>query len=171
MVLFAQPTTQTMISGGLVAIFGELLRFWGVAYAGALTRVTGNVGAPQLVVAGPFAYMRNPLYVGNMLLYIGVGVMSNALVPWLVLAAAIFFFIQYRMIVSLEEEFLAKTFPKEFASYVRNVPRFVPRMIPYWSEAQAEQKPDWNAALKSERRTLQAIALVTIILVVLWLWT
>ena len=64
MVLFALPTTTTVLCGFAVAILGESLRFWGVAYAGSLTRVTGSVGAPEVVVAGPFAYLRNPLYLG-----------------------------------------------------------------------------------------------------------
>jgi protein-S-isoprenylcysteine O-methyltransferase Ste14 len=169
MMLFAEPTAHTMVSGGLMALFGELLRFWGVAYAGALTRVTGDVGAPQLVVTGPFAYVRNPLYVGNMLLYIGIGVMANALVPWLVLGAVAFFFIQYRIIVSLEEEFLSKTFPSAFEAYVKNVPRFVPRLTPFVSGGETDQRANWKSALRSERRTLQAIALVGMILIVLWM--
>lgn len=168
MLAYAEPTTDVFIAGGLVGLLGELLRLWGVAYAGPLTRVTGNVGAPYLVVAGPFAYVRNPLYVGNMLLYVGLAIMANALVPWLALGTAGYFFLQYSLIVSLEEEFLAKTFPDEFAEYRNHVPRFFPRLTPYTTAATEHQKPDWKAALKSEQRTLQAIVLVVVILVVLW---
>ncbi len=165
---YAEPTTSMIMAGGLVALLGELLRFWGVAYAGALTRVTGNVGAPDLVVAGPFAYLRNPLYVGNMLLYVGLGIMANALMPWLVLVTGIYFFVQYSLIVSLEEEFLEKTFPSEFADYKKNVPRFFPGFTPYVAVAPTSQNADWKGALRSERRTLQAILVVSIILFVLW---
>ena len=61
MIIFAQPTVMTMVSGIVLVAFGESMRFWGVAYAGSLTRVTGSVGAPEVIVAGPFAYVRNPL--------------------------------------------------------------------------------------------------------------
>ncbi|HVN47548.1 MAG TPA: methyltransferase, partial [Bacteroidota bacterium] len=91
MLVFAQPTVATMALGFILVVLGEFFRFYGVAYAGSLTRVTGSVGAPEVIVAGPFARVRNPLYVGNMLTYIGIGIMSNALFPWLVLAAFAWF--------------------------------------------------------------------------------
>jgi protein-S-isoprenylcysteine O-methyltransferase Ste14 len=169
MVVFARPTAWTMAAGALVAITGELVRFWGVAYAGALTRVTGGVGAPEVIVAGPFAYVRNPLYVGNMLTYIGIGIMSNALVPWLVVGAAVYFAFQYSQIVRLEEEFLDGRFGEPYREFKRNVPRFIPRPTPYRTEAQAQQLPRWREAVRSERRTFQALVVVAAILFILWL--
>ncbi len=170
MVIFARPVNVTMLVGGILAILGELVRFWGVAYAGSLTRVTGGVGAPEIVVAGPFAHVRNPLYVGNILLYVGVGIMSNALFPWLVLAATVYFVFQYYEIVILEEEFLRGNFGAAYEDFANHVPRFFPRFTRYRNESQAHQLPDWPAALRSERRTLQAICLVVVILVALWMW-
>ena len=81
MVLFAAPTATSLATGILVVGAGEFLRLWGVAIAGSETRTTGAVGGTYLITRGPFAYVRNPLYVGNMLLYVGIGVMSNALFP------------------------------------------------------------------------------------------
>lgn len=166
MVVFAEPTLETLLIGGAIMLLGESIRFWGVAYAGPLTRVTGSVGAPELIVSGPFAHTRNPLYVGNIILYLGIGVMSNALVPWLVVIAAIWFVFQYSVIVSLEESFLKQHFKDTYAAYVRNVPRFIPRLRPFVSPVQSNQKPDWKGSLRSERRTLQAILLAIAIIVV-----
>ncbi len=157
MIIFAQPTAITMLIGFVLVAFGELMRFWGVAYAGSLTRVTGSVGAPEVIVAGPFAYVRNPLYVGNMLTYIGIGVMSNALFPWLVIAAAVWFAFQYFQIVLGEEEFLVKEFGEKYDEYKKNVPRFIPRFIPYKHPSQANQHARWQEAVHSERRTFQAL--------------
>ena len=168
MLVFAEPTLILFALGMTVMILGEALRFVGVAYAGPLTRVTGEVGAPELIVAGPFARVRNPLYVGNILLYIGVGIASNALAPWLVLGALAYFVFQYTMIVSLEEEFLEKKFGKTYEAYQASVPRFIPLLVPYQSEAQASQHPDWNAAVKSERRTFQAIVAILVLLALRW---
>jgi protein-S-isoprenylcysteine O-methyltransferase Ste14 len=168
MVAFAQPTTLTMIVGGALAILGELLRFWGVAYAGSLTRVTGEVGAPEVIVSGPFAYVRNPLYVGNVLMYVGFGIMANALFPWLVSLALVYFVFQYTQIVALEEGFLEVEFGSSYAEFRDNVPRFLPRIRKYKHEAQEHQRPSWPEALRSERRTLQAFGLVIVILGVLW---
>jgi protein-S-isoprenylcysteine O-methyltransferase Ste14 len=169
MVVFASPTFWTMTIGGAFAILGEFLRYWGVAYAGSLTRVTGSVGAPEVIVAGPFAYVRNPLYLGNIFLYLGVGVMSNALFPWLLLVAAFYFVFQYYHIVVLEEEFLRSTFGDSYKDFAKNVPRFLPRLIPYRNEAQGHQRPNWSGALRSEKRTLQAFGLALIVLLLLWL--
>lgn len=170
MVVFASPSPSMFLAGAVVLVLGELTRFWGVAYAGALTRVTGSVGAPALVVAGPFSYVRNPLYVGNILMYTGVGIMAGALSPWLVIAAAAYFIFQYSMIVSLEEEFLEKEFGEAYAEYRKNVPRFIPRLTPWSSAAASAQGPDWNGALASETRTFQAMALVTLLIIVRWIW-
>lgn len=162
MIAFAEPGLWVFAAGLAVMAAGELTRFVGVAYAGALTRVTGEVGAPELIVAGPFAHVRNPLYVGNMLLYVGVGIAANALAPWLVLGAAAYFLFQYWMIVSLEEEFLEKKFGEVYQSYRQAVPRFVPRWSPYRTPQQASQKPDYASAVTSERRTFQAIAIILV---------
>jgi len=169
MVAFAEPGLWTFVAGCAVMAAGELTRFVGVAYAGPLTRVTGEVGAPELIVAGPFAYVRNPLYVGNMLLYVGVGIAANALAPWLVLGAAAYFLFQYWAIVSLEEEFLGKKFGETYRSYQKAVPRFVPRLLPYRTPQQATQRPDYASAVRSERRSFQAIVLI-LVLIVLRAW-
>jgi protein-S-isoprenylcysteine O-methyltransferase Ste14 len=168
MIIFAQPTVMTMVSGIVLVAFGESMRFWGVAYAGSLTRVTGSVGAPEVIVAGPFAYVRNPLYVGNMLTYIGIGVMSNALFPWLVIAAAAYFAFQYYQIVLVEEEFLINEFGAGYVEYKKNVPRFIPIVIPYEHPSQVHQQARWHEAVRSERRTFQALGLVLLVLLVLW---
>ncbi len=169
MLLFAHPSDETMLVGGAIAVLGEVVRFWGVAYAGSLTRVTGSVGAPEVIVAGPFAHVRNPLYVGNIVIYTGIGWMAHALQPWLVLAAFFYFTFQYMMIVTLEEEFLEKEFGAAYLEFKKNVPRFIPRVSPFRHAAQEHQLPKWSEALKSETRTLQAFGLVIGILLVLWI--
>jgi len=169
MVVFARPELRTMLFGGVLAVMGEFLRYWGVAYAGSLTRVTGGVGAPEVIVSGPFAHVRNPLYLGNIFLYVGIGFMSNALFPWLIVVAAFYFVFQYYQIVILEEGFLRQSFGDAYDHFADNVPRFLPRLTPFHDVAQAHQRPDWRGAVRSEKRTLQAFSLVLILLVVIWL--
>lgn len=168
MILFAKPTIMTLMIGLTLVVMGEFMRFWGVAYAGSLTRVTGSVGAPEVIVAGPFGYVRNPLYVGNMLTYIGIGIMSNAIFPWLVLLAGIWFAFQYYQIVALEEEFLEKKFETSYRTYKQSVPRFIPQLSRYISSDPSEQVPHWSEAVRSERRTFQALGIVITVIVVLW---
>jgi len=96
-IIFAQPTSTSFLRGLIFMIIGEFIRIWGVSYAGGATR-TRNVGAPRLVTSGPFAYVRNPLYIGNMLMYIGAGIIANVWMPWLIFAILTFFGIQYGFI-------------------------------------------------------------------------
>ncbi len=165
MIWFAEPTPASMMFGFLLMISGESLRFWGVSIAGSETRTTGKVGGTYLITNGPFAYVRNPLYVGNMLLYAGVGVMSMALFPWLLIVAVVWFYIQYSLIVSQEEEYLGQRFGEEFEEYKRNVGRFIPKMKRYVSPSPPPKSVSANEGLASERRTLQAIGLVTLLIV------
>lgn len=165
MVWFARPTVISMVVGFAVVFIGEMIRFWGVSIVGAETRTTETVGGSLLITNGPFAYVRNPLYAGNMLLYAGVGVMSMALFPWMLIAAAAWFYLQYYLIVTREEEYLAATFGEDYAEYCRNVRRFVPRLTPFRSPHPAPKSVDPSEGLASERRTLQAIGLVTAVIV------
>ena len=170
MMLFAAPTRSSFAWGIVLVAAGEFLRLWGVAIAGSETRTTGSVGGTYLITRGPFAYVRNPLYVGNVLLYAGVGVMSNALFPWLTIGAVIYFVFQYSRIVRLEEEYLRATFGEDFAQYCSRVPRFFPALEPFAAHTHNQPEIDWKKGLRSERRTLQAIGLITLVLAAFWIW-
>src|SRR5437867_6762129 len=78
MMMFAHPTLTSLLTGFCFLCAGESLRLWGVAIAGSETRTTGPVGGTYLITTGPFSHVRNPLYVGNILIYLGLGVMSFA---------------------------------------------------------------------------------------------
>lgn len=168
MVIFARPTLVSLLGGFVMVLVGEAIRFWGVAIVGSETRTTGEVGGTYLITSGPFAYVRNPLYVGNMIMYAGVGVMSMALFPWLVLAACMWFFIQYTLIVNKEEEYLAERFGEAYEHYRRHVRRFLPRLTPYVAPTPPPKRARTSEGFASETRTLQAIGLVTLVLVVLF---
>ncbi len=164
--VFGHPTITSLIAGVLVSGLGEAIRFWGVGHATSETRVTGSVGASRLVVSGPFGYVRNPLYVGNMLLYTGFGVMAN--IPWLIVLTLAWFIFQYWMIVSREEEFLAGKFGQEYDAYRRAVPKFFPRFTPY--DRGREVVIQWGIAIRSERRTFQAFAIALLLMVGKFVW-
>lgn len=166
MVVFARPTVESLAAGFLFVLAGEAIRFWGVSIAGSETRATGSVGGTYLITTGPFAYVRNPLYLGNVVMYGGVGVMSMALFPWLLIIALIWFIVQYSLIVSREEEFLTQRFGAEYTRYRASVKRFVPRLTPYRAEQPPPKRFSLAEGLDSERRTLQAIVLVVILLLV-----
>lgn len=166
MIIFGKPEIWSLIAGFLIVIAGELFRFGGVSRAGSETRTTDRTGGTYLVVSGAFAYLRNPLYLGNILIYFGFGVASLALAPYLQIFAMIYFFFQYYFIVQAEEAYLKVRFGKDYENYCKSVPAFIPRLTPYKNPG--IEQPGYNpaAGLRSEKRTLQAIILVSIILIV-----
>jgi protein-S-isoprenylcysteine O-methyltransferase Ste14 len=169
MIIFQQPSIATIVSGFILVLTGESFRLWGVIYAGSETRTTGDVGGTYLVISGAFGHVRNPLYFGNILIYLGVGIMSWALFPYLQIAALLFFLFQYHLIIKEEEGYLEKTFGEEYLTYKKKVPRLIPSPVKYKS-SKVEQPPlNLAAGLRSEKRTLQAIAVVTIIIVATYL--
>ena len=169
MFLYEDANIWSLIIGFLIAMTGELIRLWGVSWAGSETRTTGTVGGTFLIVSGPFAHVRNPLYVGNILMYLGMGIMSMAVFPYLQIAALLFFFVQYSYIVKEEEEYLRKTYGTEYAAFEKNVPRFFPRFSGYKTEGVEQPAFSLKAGIKSETRTLQAFAAVSITIFLIWL--
>ncbi len=166
MVIVAHPTFTSMIVGLGFVLIGEVIRLWGVSYAGSETRTTGQVGATVLVTTGPYSFVRNPLYLGNMMMYFGLGIMANT--PLLAMIGLFYFFFQYTLIVSLEEESLFKKFPEEYLRYFQSVPRFIPTLRKYLDGNHPQPVVNWKNGINSERRTFQAIASVIILLIVIW---
>ena len=169
MFFFENANIWSLIIGFIIALSGELIRLWGVSWAGSETRTTGDVGGTFLIISGPFGHVRNPLYVGNILMYVGLGIMSFALFPYLQIVALLFFIIQYHFIVSEEENYLRKTYGKDYEDYTKNVPRFFPRLTSYKKEGVEQPSFEIKKGLKSETRTLQAFGFVTITILLIWL--
>ena len=167
MFIYQWTNIWSIVIGLLIAATGELIRLWGVSYAGSETRTTGKVGGTYLVISGPFAYVRNPLYVGNILLYLGIGIMSFALFPYLQIIALIFFYFQYSFIVKEEETYLKSAFGESYRDYYKNVPRFIPRLTAYKNPGIEQPSFKLKAGLRSEKRTLQAFGFVTLTIIMI----
>ena len=168
MLFYHNSNIWSLIAGFIIACIGEFLRLWGVSWAGSETRTTNNVGGTYLIISGPFAHLRNPLYLGNIMMYIGIGIMSFALFPWLQVAGLIFFSLQYNIIINEEEEYLKNTFGKQFENYTANVRRFIPRLSSY--KVSNIDQPDfsWKDGMRSEMRTFQAFGFIIFTLFILW---
>ena len=102
-------------------IAGELVRIWSLGF---LER-----RGKKLTAAGPFAYVRHPLYTGNF--FIGLGVVLIANQPWLFGIFLAGFFILYAGTVRKEEKDLSQKFGNDYLSYRKAVPCFIPRLTPY----------------------------------------
>ena len=153
---FAKPVWYTAVIGVPFVVAGELLRMWAVGYAGASTRARTLGTARDLVTTGPYRYVRNPLYLGNFLLSLGVCLVAN--VYWLVAVLLVGYFCQYLPIIRLEEAYLFESCGAVYQAYREQVPRFVPRFHPYPEPSNHDFS--FARAIKSEKRTLTAIVCV-----------
>jgi protein-S-isoprenylcysteine O-methyltransferase Ste14 len=153
----SQATAVNWIVGALLILPGEVIRIAGVAAAGTVTRRRSR-DVQRLVTYGIFGWVRNPLYVGNFLIWMGFVVISG--VPWLVPLAIVVFALEYYFIVAYEEGVLESIFAREYLGYKKTTPRWVPRM-----PKKRESGPhDWGEALRSEVSPfLQYVALVAVV--------
>lgn len=156
----AQPTALSATLGTLLIVAGELLRIYSVAFIGTISRTRKGSLGDSLVTSGPFKYVRNPLYCGNFIIVCGVAIFTS--VFWFFLLAVLGFAVQYYYIVTYEEKILLDKFGEEFVAYKRVVPAWLPRSCPKGEEI--EWPDTFSYALKSEKRTLLAIAGVMILL-------
>ena len=153
---FAKPTWHTVAVGVPFIVIGELLRIWAVGYAGASTRARTLGAARDLVTTGPYGYVRNPLYLGNFLLSLGVCLVAN--VYWLVAVLIVGYFFQYLPIIALEESYLLESCGSVYQVYREQVPRFIPQFHSYPDASPHDFS--FARAIKSEKRTLTAIVCV-----------
>ncbi len=153
---FASLKIELLPIGVILVVTGELLRLNGVRYAGGETR-TLKVGASALCSSGPFAYLRNPLYLGNVIIYAGMVLIAGGEFVWILLPVTLtFFFLEYGLIISLEEETLRKKFNEEYGEYLSMVPRLIPRVSP-WKGGSETVPMTIEKTLRTEKRTLQII--------------
>lgn len=164
-IYFAQPDNQNILLGFAVLLAGELIRMWSVSYAGGETRTT-SVGAPSLCTAGPYGFVRNPIYVGNMLMYLGIVIVAGSPnLMLMALATMSFFIIQYSLIISLEEEKLDELFGPDYTTYKSNVRAIIPRLTRWKTDDDRKPLPLFKL-IKTEKRTLQNVTFILTLIVV-----
>jgi protein-S-isoprenylcysteine O-methyltransferase Ste14 len=121
-ILFARPRPATLAAGAALSLVGVLVRAW----------ASGHIRKNDaLAVSGPYAYTRNPLYLGSFIL--GLGFTIGAGRWWLgILFAALFLGI-YLPVMRVESATLAQLFGDNYRVYSEEVPLFLPRVTPYRS--------------------------------------
>ncbi len=113
---FSSPTPLSMAVGVPISLLGLALRAWA---AGCLAKNR------ELATGGPYAYTRNPLYIGTLLVAAGLAAASRS--PGLALLFAVVFLLIYLPVIQNEEQHLRKIFP-EYAAYAERVPALIPRI-------------------------------------------
>lgn len=162
--LFGKPTRESFALGVLIALLGEAVRMWGVGYSGVTTR-HDEVIAPRLTTAGPYAYVRNPLYLGNCITAVGfyVAACGAASMPVRVALAVLMVVLYggvYGAIIPLEEAYLGQTFGAEYAEYCKRVPRLIPNLTPY---ADPQGRFDWQVIPRAEVHTIGLLLVVGVL--------
>ena len=118
----AQPTWRWLALGAVLIVPGLLIR----------ALASGHISKNEaLATSGPYAYTRNPLYLGSLLIGIGFAVAARSW--WVGVVLVVMFFAIYLPVIRGEEKFLRETFP-EFDEYARTVPRMFPRIFPASAE-------------------------------------
>jgi protein-S-isoprenylcysteine O-methyltransferase Ste14 len=140
------------VAGVSVVATGEWIRLWAVRHIGKISRTRADRLGP-LVTTGPFALVRNPLYIGNLVLWVGFAL--SARLAWMVLLIVPLIGFEYHAIVRWEEGLLAARRGRDYQTYLSQVPRW----FPAWrSGGTAAASFSWLETLHSERGTLIAIA-------------
>jgi protein-S-isoprenylcysteine O-methyltransferase Ste14 len=151
------------IVGAIFVVLGEWVRLAGVAAAGTVTRRRSRT-VQRLVTYGIFGWARNPLYIGNFLIWIGFTIISG--VYWFLPIAIVIFAIEYSLIVRYEEGVLESIFGAEYLAYKQSTPRWIPR-----PSTRAESGPhDWPEAWRSEVSTFLQYAALTVLFVIKQRW-
>lgn len=138
--------------GPVLVLTGEALRAWGVHHIGSVSRTRSDRLGP-LIDSGPFAYVRNPLYIGNVLLWLGFA--FSARLAWLAPLVWVLLALEYHAIVRWEETLLADRMGAPYLDYLTRVPRWWPRLSTRAPHGDAAR--NWKATVYSERGTLIAI--------------
>jgi protein-S-isoprenylcysteine O-methyltransferase Ste14 len=137
----ARPNWISLIVGAIVTLPGILLR--GLA--------SGHVKKnEELTTSGPYAYTRNPLYLGSLIMAVGFAIAARSI--WVLIVMVVMFAAIYLPVIRAEEMFLRSAF-SNFDEYAQNVPRLLPRLTPFGAGSGAFSRPlywqhrEYNAVL------------------------
>ena len=150
------PTLVNWLVGAIPIVIGEWIRLAGVAAAGTVTRRRSR-DVQRLVTYGIFGWVRNPLYVGNFLIWMGFVVISGVL--WFLPVAIVLFAIEYTLIVAYEEGVLESIFGREYLGYKQTTPRWIPRP----PKQRETGQHDWAEAWRSEMSTFMQYAALALV--------
>jgi protein-S-isoprenylcysteine O-methyltransferase Ste14 len=149
-------------TGLIFVAAGEIIRLSAVGYLGIASR-SSEAEAETLVTNGPFGFVRNPIYIGNISIYLGFSVLSNVFFPYFSFSVLIFFSAVYYCITLYEEDYLSGKM-NNFRTYCEEVPRYFPKIGRFRFSGFTPIPFDLKKALKSERPTFLAIIFVLAVL-------
>jgi protein-S-isoprenylcysteine O-methyltransferase Ste14 len=114
-ILLARSTWVSLVEGILVTMIGLSIRAWA---SGHLRK------EKELAISGPYQYSRNPLYLGNFVL--GIGIVIGARSWWVLAIFGAYFGAFYPLIIRRERDRMKQLFPQQYEEYRKKVPPFFP---------------------------------------------
>jgi protein-S-isoprenylcysteine O-methyltransferase Ste14 len=123
------------------------LRVWGSAYLRPAVVWNPDALDDRLIVAGPFRYVRNPLYLGNVLLALAMALFATPIGAALVLIGNV---VLLAGLIRVEQRLLRARYGAAFDDYARAVPALLPRITPYEAQRSAGLEPSYRLGLRSE---------------------
>jgi protein-S-isoprenylcysteine O-methyltransferase Ste14 len=144
-VRFTYATPIVIVAGALAAFLGALFRVWGAAYLGYFTVHHAEMQAGGVMAAGPYRYLRNPLYLGAWFMMLAMSLLMPPTGALFVMVLETLFLV--RTILS-EEAFLSEQLGEPYREYLRAVPRILPSFGS--SVPRAAAQPNWPIALLTE---------------------
>lgn len=144
-IFFARPTPTSLGIGAVLAAIGLGIR---ALSAGFIHK------EETLTTTGPYAFTRNPLYLGSFFLGLGVTVAGGR---WIFVAIFVgFFALVYSRTIRGEAELLRKKYPEAYPEYADNVPLFLPRPRPYRAQG-VDSLPEFSGARWKSNREYEAL--------------
>lgn len=161
---FTQSVAIVIVSASVLAAAAVILRLWGTAYLGTFVVNNAEMKAGAVIAAGPYRYVRNPLYLGSWCM---IAAMSFIMPATGALFAMILVTVFLLRLILGEEAYLSAKLGEPYRDYLRAVPRLIPRVrtsLPK-RDASSTRLPTWGRALIAE---LNPIAVLLIIAGLSW---
>lgn len=156
-VALSRPSPERFLLGAALVAVGESIRVWACGYL---------VRNKVLTRQGPYARLRHPLYLGSLLIGIGLAVLAQHWLVWLAAFAALYLLF-YLPAMYIEELRLQSLFGAEYQEYMEEVPRLIPRL--QRSRVLAEQHADEGAfswEISRQNREMRTVAVMAALLVI-----
>jgi protein-S-isoprenylcysteine O-methyltransferase Ste14 len=140
-----QATVLVTVLAILCGFAGAVLRVWGTAYLSAGVVHSGAMHGDQMMAAGPYRYVRNPLYLGSYCMALCIAILMPPSGAAVFVVAIVLFYLR---LILAEEAFLAGQIGEAYLEYRKRVPRLIPSLRPRMPDAAA--RPQWLSSVLAE---------------------
>ena len=149
-----------LVAGLILCVAGQALRAWVLGQVpDGTSGQNEKLIATELNTSGPYALTRNPLYLGNFWITLGLCLIAHDV--WVLCIVAVLFAVQYRAIIAAEEQFLRERFGASYEAWSARVPRFWPRVAAVGSG----RAWDFRRVLRKEHNPMAAWVTIALVLV------